>query len=152
MKHNGRCDETYQLKTKDLYRPEMIRQYEKMKELFLQWFPTFKFSANLYYLVGMGVKYNKHDDTLIDKVKVTGGLENKAGSLCKVVSEWLPVGTSENKIIVEFLKEVVMFVKGERAQGKLFENTEIEEAIDAIDADDSHVFHVNDLQAKGVTQ
>lgn len=29
MKHNGRCDETYQLKTKDLYRPEMIRQYEK---------------------------------------------------------------------------------------------------------------------------
>ena len=22
MKHNGRCDETYQLKTKDLYRPE----------------------------------------------------------------------------------------------------------------------------------
>lgn len=64
----------------------------------------------------------------------------------------LTVGTSENKIIMEFLKEVVMFVKGERAQGKLFENTEIEEAIDAIDADDSHVFHVNDLQAKGVTQ
>lgn len=152
MKNNGRCDETYQLKTKDLYRPEMIRQYEKMKELFLQWFPTFKFSAHLYYMVGMGVKYNKHDDTLIDKVKVTGGLENKAGSLCKVVSEWLPVGTSENKIIMEFLKEVVMFVKGERAQGKLFENAEIEEAIDAIDADDSHVFHVNDLQAKGVTQ
>lgn len=152
MKHNDRCDETYQLKTKDLYRPEMIRQYEKMKELFLQWFPTFKFSANLYYMIGMGVKYNKHDDTLIDKVKITGGLENKAGSLCKVVSEWLPVGTSENKIIMEFLKEVVMFVKGERAQGKLFENTEIEEAIDAIDADDSHVFHVNDLQAKGVTQ
>lgn len=29
MKHNGRCDETYQLKTKDLYRPEMIRQYER---------------------------------------------------------------------------------------------------------------------------
>lgn len=29
MKHNGRCDETYQLKTKDLYRPEMIHQYEK---------------------------------------------------------------------------------------------------------------------------
>lgn len=152
MKRNGRCDETYQLKTKDLYRPEMIRQYEKMKELFLQWFPTFKFSANMYYMAGMGIKYNKHDDTLIDKVKVTGGLENKAGSLCKVVSEWLPVGTSENKIIMEFLKEVVMFVKGERAQGKLFENTEIEEAIDAIDADDSHVFHVNDLQAKGVTQ
>ena len=72
--------------------------------------------------------------------------------LCKVVSEWIPVGTSENKIIMEFLKEVVMFVKGERAQGKLFENTEIEEAIDAIDADDSHVFHVNDLQAKGVKQ
>lgn len=152
MKHNGRCDKTYQLKTKDLYRPEMIRQYEKMKELFLQWFPTFKFSANLYYLVGMGVKYNKHDDAMIDKVKVTGGLENKAGSLCKVVSEWIPVGTSENKIIMEFLKEVVMFVKGERAKGKLFENTEIEEAIDAIDADDSHVFHVNDLQAKGVKQ
>lgn len=105
MKHNGRCDETYQLKTKDLYRPEMIRQYEKMKELFLQWFPTFKFSANMYYMVGMGIKYNKHDDTLIDKVKVTGGLENKAGSICKVVSEWLPVGTSENKIIMEFLKE-----------------------------------------------
>lgn len=152
MKHNRRCDETYQLKTKDLYRPEMIHQYEKMKELFLQWFPTFKFSANLYYLVGMGVKYNKHDDTLIDKVKITGGLENKAGSICKVVSEWLPVGTSENKIIMEFLKEVVMFVQGERAQGKLFENTEIEEAIDTIDADDSHVFHVNDLQDKGVTQ
>lgn len=88
MKHNGRCDETYQLKTKDLYRPEMIRQYEKMKDLFLQWFPTFKFSANLYYMVGMGIKYNKHDDTLIDKVKITGGLENKAGSICKVVSEW----------------------------------------------------------------
>mgnify|MGYP001737554768 FL=1 len=100
----------------------------------------------------MGVKYNKHDDAMIDKVKVTGALENKAGSLCKVVSEWIPVGTSENKIIMEFLKEVVMFVKGERAQGKLFENTEIEEAIDAIDADDSHVLHVNDLQAKGVTQ
>ena len=97
MKHNGRCDETYQLKTKDLYRPEMIRQYDKMKELFLQWFPTFKFSANMYYMVGMGIKYNKHDDTLIDKVKVTGGLENKAGSLCKVVSEWLPVGTEEHK-------------------------------------------------------
>ena len=115
MKNNGRCDETYQLKTKDLYRPEMIRQYEKMKELFLQWFPTFKFSEHLYYMVGMGVKYNKHDDTLIDKVKVTGGIENKAGSLCKVVSEWLPVGTSENKTIMEFLKEVVMFVQGERA-------------------------------------
>lgn len=35
MKHNGRCDETYQLKTKDLYRPEMIRQYEKMKMVYL---------------------------------------------------------------------------------------------------------------------
>lgn len=98
----------------------------------------------------MGIKYNKHDDTLIDKVKVTGGLENKAGSLCKVVSEWLPVGTEEHKIIAEFLKEVAMFVKGERAQAKLFESVEIEEAIDVIDADDSHVFHVNDLQTKGV--
>lgn len=58
----------------------------------------------------------------------------------------------EHKIIAEFLKEVAMFVKGERAQAKLFDNTEIDEAIDAIDADDSHVFHVNDLQAKGVTQ
>lgn len=152
IKHNGRCDETYQLKTKDLYRPEMIRQYEKMKELFLQWFPTFKFSVNMYYMVGMGIKYNKNDDTLIDKVKVTGGLENKAGSLCKVVSEWLPVGTEEHKIIEEFLKEVAMFVKGERAQAKLFENTEIENSLDAIDADDSHVFPVNDLQPKGVTQ
>ena len=62
------------------------------------------------------------------------------------------VGISENKIIMEFLKEVAMFVNGERAQAKLFENTEIEESLDAIDADDSHVFHVNDLQPKGVTQ
>lgn len=43
----------------------------------------------------------------------------------------------EHKIIAEFLKEVAMFVKGERAQAKLFDNTEIDEAIDAIDADDS---------------
>lgn len=49
-------------------------------------------------------------------------------------------------------REVDCHSKCERAQGKLFENTEIEEAIDAIDADDSHVFHGNDLQAKGVTQ
>lgn len=49
-------------------------------------------------------------------------------------------------------KKLIHIVQGERAQGKLFENTEIEEAIDAIDADDSHVLHVNDLQAKGVTQ
>lgn len=116
MKHNGRCDETYQLKTKDLYRPEMIHQYEKMKELFLQWFPTFKFSANLYYLVGMGVKYNKYDDTLIDKVKITGGLENKAGRICKVVSEWIPAGTSENKIIMEFLKEVILMLMVQNAR------------------------------------
>ena len=53
---------------------------------------------------------------------------------------------------MEFLKEVVMFVQGVRSQGKLFENTEIEQEIHSIDADDSHVFHVNDLQAKGVTQ
>lgn len=51
-----------------------------------------------------------------------------------------------------YLKEVAMFVNGERAQAKLFENTEIEESLDAIDADDSHVFHVNDLQPKGVAQ
>lgn len=43
MKHNGRCDETYQLKTKDLYRPEMIRQYEKMKELFCNGFQHLSF-------------------------------------------------------------------------------------------------------------
>ena len=39
-----------------------------------------------------------------------------------------------------------------RFSNAFIENAEIEEAIDAIDADDSHVFHVNDLQAKGVTQ
>ena len=83
--------------------------------------------------------------------------------VCKIQTSWIQVTEKNQAMLEPIVDEIEAFVNGEREQGKLFiddikpvpmatQRHLAEYEPDEFDADDSHVFHVNDLQPKGVTQ
>ena len=138
--------------------------YEKAKDFLLEAFSTFKFAkSDAIIITAMGIQWDKDFPLMMKKVRFNITLNNKMKDVCKIQTSWIQVTEKNQAMLEPIVDEIEAFVNGERAQGKLFIDdikpvpmaTQRHLAAyetDEFDADDSHVIHVNDLQAKGVTQ
>ena len=136
--------ETYQLITKDEFRPEILDAYVKARIVVIDTFKAFKFLREEWLKVkSISFKWHKQLPRVITEVKYVLLITNKKGDECTISTSWLKVEEEKQDNLIPLVEEIEMFVKGSRAQGKLWE----EELVD--DAAEGETFHINDLVQEG---
>lgn len=136
--------ETYQLITKDEFRPEILDAYVKARIVVIDTFKAFKFLREEWLKIkSISFKWHKQLPRVITEVKYVLLITNKKGDECTISTSWLKVEEETQDKLIPLVEEIEMFVKGARAQGKLWE----EELAD--DAVEGETFHINDLVQEG---
>ena len=136
--------ETYQLITKDEFRPEILDAYVKARIVVIDTFKAFKFLREEWLKVkSISFKWHKQLPRVITEVKYVLLITNKKGDECTISTSWLKVEEETQDKLIPLVEEIEMFVKGARAQGKLWD----EELAD--DAAEGETFHINDLVQEG---
>ena len=136
--------ETYQLITKDEFRPEILDAYVKARIVVIDTFKAFKFLREEWLKVkSISFKWHKQLPRVITEVKYVLLITNKKGDECTISTSWIKVEEKPQDKLIPLVEEIEMFVKGARAQGKLWE----EELAD--DAAEGETFHINDLVQEG---
>lgn len=132
--------ETYQLITKDEFRPEILDAYVKARIVVIDTFKAFKFLREEWLKIkSISFKWHKQLPRVITEVKYVLLITNKKGDECTISTSWLKVEEKKQDELIPLVEEIEMFVKGARAQGKLWE----EELVD--DVAEGEIFHINDL-------
>lgn len=132
--------ETYQLITKDEFRPEILDAYVKARIVVIEIFKAFKFLREEWLKIkSISLKWHKEMPRVITEVKYVLLITNKKGDECTISTSWLPVEEETQDKLIPLVEEIEMFVRGARAQGKLWE-----EELEA-DAVEGETFHINDL-------
>lgn len=125
--NNAGITETYQLVTEDDFRPEILEAYVKARTLVFEVFKVFKlFEEEWMKIKSISFKWHKEIPRVITEVKYVLLITNKYGD------------ETQDKLI-PLVEEIELFVRGARAQGKLWE-----EELEA-DAVEGETFHINDL-------
>lgn len=138
--NNAGITETYQLVTKDDFRPEILDAYVKAKIVVIDTFKAFKFLREEWLKVkSISFKWHKEMPRVITEVKYVLLITNKKGDECTINTSWLSVIGEAPEKIIPLVEEIELFVRGARAQGKLWE-----EELEA-DAVEGETFHINDL-------
>ena len=136
--------ETYQLITKDEFRPEILDAYVKARIVVIDTFKAFKFLREEWLKIkSINFKWHKQLPKVITEVKYVLLITNKKGDECTISTSWLKVEEETQDKLIPLVEEIEMFVKGARAQGKLWEE-ELED-----DAVEGETFHINDLVQEG---
>lgn len=136
--------ETYQLITKDEFRPEILDAYVKARIVVIDTFKAFKFLREEWLKVkSISFKWHKQLPRVITEVKYVLLITNKKGDECTISTSWLKAEEETQDKLIPLVEEIEMFVKGARAQGKLWD----EELAD--DAAEGETFHINDLVQEG---
>lgn len=148
--------ETLQLKIEDLFRAEMRKAYKEVKAFIIEKFPILGMDKNtVVNVMGMTIKYdNEISYDYIDTVKFSLEMMNEFGNSCKLSTEWMTVPPNKIDVIHNIINEIILFVKGERAQGRLFDD-DMRETVERDTNDDlkaTVVFHGNDADKQGVVQ
>lgn len=156
--------ETYQLSTEDDFRPEILEPYVNARSLVFEVFKVFKlFEEEWMKIKSISLKWHKQLPRIITEVKYVLLITNKKGDECTITTSWLPVEEEIQDKLIPLVEEIERFVRGTRAQGKLFtddiqqvpmatQRDLAEYDTDELDADDVAIFHVNDIQVKEVRQ
>lgn len=142
--NNTGITETYQLSTEDDFRPEILEPYVNARALVFEVFKVFKlFEEEWMKIKSISFKWHKEMPRVITEVKYVLLITNKKGDECTISTSWLPVEEETQDKLIPLVEEIEMFVRGARAQGKLWE-----EELEA-DAVDGETFHINDLVQEG---
>lgn len=142
--NNAGITETYQLVTEDDFRPEILEAYVKARTLVFEVFKVFKlFEEEWMKIKSINFKWHKQLPRVITEVKYVLLITNKKGDECTISTSWLKVEEETQDKLIPLVEEIEMFVKGARAQGKLWE----EELVD--DVGEGETFHINDLVQEG---
>lgn len=142
--NNAGITETYQLVTEDDFGPEILEAYVKARTLVFEVFKVFKlFEEEWMKIKSINFKWHKQLPRVITEVKYVLLITNKKGDECTISTSWLKVEEETQDKLIPLVEEIEMFVKGARAQGKLWE----EELAD--DAAEGETFHINDLVQEG---
>ena len=142
--NNAGITETYQLITKDEFRPEILDAYVKARIVVIDTFKAFKFLREEWLKIkSISFKWHKQLPRVITEVKYVLLITNKKGDECTIGTSWLKVEEEMQDKLIPLVEEIEMFVKGARAQGKLWED-ELE-----ADAVEGETFHINDLAQEG---
>ena len=138
--NNAGITETYQLVTEDDFRPEILDAYVKAKIVVIDTFKAFKFLREEWLKVkSISFKWHKEMPRVITEVKYVLLITNKKGDECTINTSWLSVIGEAPEKLIPLVEEIELFVRGARAQGKLWE-----EELEA-DAVEGETFHINDL-------
>lgn len=136
--------ETYQLITKDEFRPEILDAYVKARIVVIDTFKAFKFIREEWLKIkSISFKWHKQLPRVITEVKYVLLITNKKGDECTISTSWLKVEEETQDKLIPLVEEIEMFVRGARAQGKLWEE-ELED-----DVVEGETFHINDLVQEG---
>lgn len=142
--NNAGITETYQLVTEDDFRPEILEAYVKARALVFEIFKVFKlFEEEWMKIKTISFKWHKEMPRIITEVKYVLLITNKKGGECTISTSWLPVDEKTQDKLIPLVEEIELFVRGARAQGKLWED-ELE-----VDAVEGETFHINDLVQEG---
>lgn len=142
--NNAGITETYQLVTGDDFRPEILEAYVKARTLVYEVFKVFKlFDEEWMKIKSISFKWHKEMPRIITKVKYVLLITNKKGDECTISTSWLTVEEEAQEKLIPLAEEIELFVRGARAQGKLWEE-ELEN-----DAVEGETFHINDLVKEG---
>lgn len=142
--NNAGITETYQLVTKDDFRPEILEAYVKARILVNEVFKVFKlFEKEWMKIKSISFKWHKEMPKVITEAKYVLIITNKYGDECTLSTSWLSVIDEAPEKLIPLVKEIEIFVQGARAQGKLWEE-ELED-----DAVEGETFHINDLVQEG---
>jgi len=139
--NNAGITETYQLSTEDDFRPEILEPYVNARALVFEVFKVFKLFEEEWMKIKS--KWHKEMHRVITEVKYVLLITNKKGDECTISTSWLSVIDEAPEKLIPLVEEIEMFVKGARAQGKLWEE-ELED-----DAVEGETFHINDLVQEG---
>ena len=119
-------------------------KYVKARTLVFEVFKVFKlFEEEWMKIKSINFKWHKQLPRVITEVKYVLLITNKKGDECTISTSWLKVEEETQDKLIPLVEEIEMFVKGARAQGKLWE----EELAD--DAAEGETFHINDLVQEG---
>lgn len=138
-------DEQYSFKSEEKPRPDFITAYTSMKDLLLSKFSAFKFTKKMVQISGIEFKYGGQTffPEEISGFKVKGYITNKNSDVCVFATKWLDVDADMANAIGTITQELEAYIEGDRAQGRLFEQTmddldnqEENEDLDFDDADD----------------
>lgn len=142
--NNAGITETYQLVTEDDFRPEILEAYVKARALVFEIFKVFKlFEEEWMKIKTISFKWHKEMPRIITEVKYVLLITNKKGDECTISTSWLPVDEETQDKLIPLVEEIELFVRGARAQGKLWED---ELGTDAVEWE---TFHINDLVQEG---
>lgn len=145
--NNAGVTETYQLSTEDDFRPEILEPYVNARTLVFEVFKVFKlfklFEEEWMKIKFISFKWHKEMPRVITEVKYVLLITNKKGDECTISTSWLSVEEETQDKLIPLVEEIEMFVRGARAQGKLWE-----EELEA-DAVEGETFHINDLVQEG---
>lgn len=142
--NNAGITETYQLVTRDDFRPEILEAYVKARTLVYEVFKVFKlFDEEWMKIKSISFKWHKEMPRIITEVKYVLLITNKKGDECTISTSWLTVEEEAQEKLIPLAEEIELFVRGARAQGKLWED-ELDN-----DAVDGETFHINDLVQEG---
>ena len=136
--------ETYQLITKDEFRPEILDAYVKARIVVIDTFKAFKFIKEEWLKIkSINFRWHKELPKVIVAARYVLEITNKKGDECTISTSWLPIAEETQEKLIPLVEEIEMFVRGTRAQGKLWEE-ELED-----DAVEGETFHINDLVQEG---
>ncbi len=142
--NNAGITETYQLVTEDDFRPEILEAYVKARALVFEIFKVFKlFEEEWMKIKTISFKWHKEMPRIITEVKYVLLITNKKRDECTISTSWLPVDEETQDKLIPLVEEIELFVRGARAQGKLWED-ELDN-----DAVEGETFHINDLVQEG---
>lgn len=142
--NNAGITETYQLITKDDFRPEILEAYVKARIVVIDTFKAFKFIKEEWLKIkSINFRWHKELPKVIVAARYVLEITNKKGDECTISTSWLPIDEKTQEKLIPLTEEIEMFVRGTRAQGKLWEE-ELED-----DAVEGETFHINDLVQEG---
>ena len=129
QKNIAGVEESYILKSEDTARPEFYDIVGKnLLDLLLMHFAGFKFCQKHIVVRELEIKYGgegyESDD--MSRFKVAGYMLSKDGEKLKISTDMIKI--LEDKLIqtyhllIPVISEIQLFIDGERAQGKLFED------------------------------
>ena len=132
--NNVGITETYQLSTEDDFRPEILEPYVNARALVIEEWLKIK---------SISFKWHKEIPRIITEVKYVLLITNKKGNECTISTSWLPVDEKTQHKLLPLAEEIELFVRGARAQGKLWEDKLDNDAVEG------ETFHINDLVQEG---
>ena len=128
--NNAGITETYQLSTEDDFRPEILEAYVKARALVIETFKVFKlFKEECLKIKSISFKWHKEMPKVITEAKYVLIITNKYGDECTISTSWLSVIDEAPEKLIPLAEEIELFVRGARAQGKLWEEKLEDDAV-----------------------